>query len=942
MTLRVVGLLLLILGTAVLPYGWLAAGEGPPDVSKPVDYTTDVAPLLAQHCARCHGAKTQKGQLQIDAPEGLVKGGDSGEPLFVAGKSDKSQLVERVTSDDPNFVMPPEGKRLSESEIALLKRWIDEGARLPEERKASQKSDHWSFQPLAKVEPPVLSDSFVRNAIDSFILAKLREKGLRPSPEADKVTRIRRLALDLHGLPPTPEEVERFVKDDRPDAWTRLVDQMLASPRYGERWGRHWLDVIRFAETNGFETNRERTSAWHFRDYVIRALNEDKPYNQFVREQLAGDALDVQIGTGFLVAGPYDIVKSPDKNLTLMQRQDELADMVNTTGTTFLGLTLGCARCHNHKFDPITQKDFYAVQAVFAGVNQGEREIPVAPQPDSVAQLAAQKQQLDETAQRLAALRQMAESERKRGSTPDKELRPAVNPKTNEELLTPVAARWVRMTIRATNNGAEPCLDEFEVYDASGNNVALASAGAIPTASGSLPGYEIHQLKHLNDGQVGNSHSWISNVAGTGWVQLELRQPVEIQRIVWGRDRLGQFPDRVPTDYLIEIAVNPGEWQAVASSATRRKGVSSESEEAAFVALLPVDLQKEATSLLGRHRTLSELVRRRSAGSDVAWVGSFRQPEPTYRLYRGDPLAPREVTAPDAVESLGTLGLAVDTPEQLRRVKLADWIVRNDNPLSARVLVNRLWQYHFGTGIVDTPNDFGANGTPPSHPALLDWMAAEFMRNNWSLKRMHRLILLSSTYQQDNAPRPEAVAVDAGTRLLWRFPPRRLEAEALRDSILAASGVLDLTMGGPGFSAFDVQLENVRHYFPKKTFGPADWRRMVYMTKVRSEQDAIFGVFDCPDGSQVAPKRSRSTTPLQALNLLNSPFMTQQAQLLASRLRREAGDDTGNQIRRAYSLLYSRFPVESELHDARDLAGQYGLEAVCRALLNTNEFLFLF
>ncbi|MFT7640195.1 MAG: hypothetical protein ACI9G1_001935 [Pirellulaceae bacterium] len=324
----------------------------------------------------------------------------------------------------------------------------------------------------------------------------------------------------------------------------------------------------------------------------------------------------------------------------------------------------------------------------------------------------------------------------------------------------------------------------------------------------------------------------------------------------------------------------------------------------------------------------------------VVYSGNFSQPGPTHRLYRGEPLAKREEVGPDALEVMGTLGLEMNAPEQQRRKALAQWITSSENPLTARVIVNRLWQYHFGRGIVATPSDFGANGIKPSHPELLDYLASELIRNDWSLKHIHRLILTSGTFQQSSAPTENGLKIDAGSQFLWRFPPRRLEAEAIRDSMLQASGAMDLKMGGPGFSAFEVSMENVRHYFPKQNYGPGDWRRMVYMTKVRQEKDATFGVFDCPDNSQVVPRRSRSTTPLQALNLLNSPFVLQQADIFADRLR--AGSDSpSDQVAFAYQIAYQRRAEQEEIEGAAKFIASHGLAAFCRALLNSNEFLFI-
>ena len=901
-------------------------------------YESKVRPILEDHCFDCHGEDKQKNKLRLDTAVGILRGGESGEPLLVRGVSAESYIIKRVTSANAKEVMPPKGERLTAEQVATLRAWIDAGAKMPGEEAAAAslrlKTEHWSFQPVKR--PAVTKTG---GEIDELVLAKLREKGLAPSPSADRATLIRRVYLVMHGMPPTPMETADFVNDTRTDAYARLVDRVLASPRYGERWARHWMDVVRYADTNGFETNRERKSAYHYRDYIIASLNSDKPYDKFIKEQIAGDALGVDAATGFLVAGPHDIVKSPDINLTLMQRQDELADMVNTTGTAFLGLTMGCARCHNHKFDPILQKDYYAMQAVFAGVNHGERALREKTAAAAGKELASLKS--DETAKnaQLDALRKKAATAgNATAPTAPGKLRPPVNARLNEETFPPTEAVAVKFTILATNS-AEPCIDELEIYDASGRNVALAEGGAIASASGTLPGHAIHKLEHINDGKTGNEHSWISNTRGQGWVQIGFPAKARIQRIVWSRDRDVRFADRVPTQYRIEVAAESGKWTTVASSEDRQP-FNAKGDPGDFFAKIPAS---EAAAARQLQADLAALKTRIDKFSENAWVGNFSSaPERTYRLYRGEPMQKREVIAPDALTVTGTLGLAVDEPDQQRRVRLADWIASPQNPLTARVLVNRLWHYTFGNGIVDTPSDFGANGSRPTHPELLNWLADEFVKGGWSIKHIQRLILMSATFRQSSAPRADAAAVDADGRLLWRYTPRRLEAEAIRDSMLAVSGALDLKMGGPGFYLMDVVTENVMHYFPKEKYTPAEYRRMVYLFRIRAAQDGVFGSFDCPDGGSVMAKRSRSNTPLQALNLFNSSFITQQSDLLAKRLRTEAGEAPDAQAAFAFRLFYARPPDAYEQLSSAEMIRTHGLQSFARALYNTSEFLFVF
>jgi len=893
--------------------------------SAAIDFEKEVKPIFADHCYKCHGETKQKGELRLDSPAMILKGGDSGEPVFLAGQSAGSHLIKLVSRVDPDDAMPPEGKGdpLSEAQVETLRKWVDEGAEIPgAENLAEVKmtTDHWSFQPVKR-------EGFEDKTIDEMVNEKRVEKDLTPSPRADRRTLIRRLYLVLHGMPPTEAEVARFLADksSEDEAWRKLVDRTLASPRYGERIGRRWLDVVRFAESNGFETNRERPNAYHFRDFVIDSFNKDKPYDEFVREQIAGDALGADVGTGFLVAGSYDIVKSPDINLTLMQRQDELTDMVNTTGTTFLGLTIGCARCHNHKFDPISQKDFYEFQAVFAGVGYGDRPLK---------KMMSEEMKEEEAQLRLelAAHKTAVEDFRKKAAASEGKiatnLRESVNSTLNIEEFGVTEAKFVRFTIRETNSG-QPCLDELMVFDSEGQNVG---PGAIPTASGSLAGYPIHQLEHINDGLVGNDHSWICDQT-SGWVQLEFDSPRAIGRIEWARDRDGQVVDRIATNYVIESSLDGTTWEILASS-DDRQSFQGTLDPTAFLTKLGAADAEVARELLANITDKDARISSLETGTP-AWIGNFSQPGKTFRLYRGDPMAKREEVAPDALEVMGTLGMEINEAEQQRRIKVADWIASRENPLTARVMANRLWQFVFGTGIVDTPSDFGLNGTKPTHPELLDWLAAEFMENEWSSKDLLRLMLTSETFQQSSQPRTEPAKIDAGARYLWRFPPHRLEAEAIRDSILAVCGTLNLEVtDGPGFYLLDVDRENVVHYSPKKITGPEEWRRMVYMVKIRQEQDAVFGAFDCPDGNQVMPKRSRSTTPLQALNLFNSPFVIQQADKLGARI--------GSDPAKAFDILYGRPATEEEITDSTAFIAEHGMQAFCRAMLNTNELLFIF
>jgi len=894
-----------------------------------VDFVRDVQPLFKAHCSSCHGEKQLSG-LRLDAKAAAFKGGESNGVVIVPGKAKESVLIRLVRGDDKDQRMPPEGDPLTAAQVDLLIRWIDEGANWPDGvDTVENRLDHWSFQPLRQFPSGLDADHFIR--------AELQKSGLALSTPADRRTLIRRLSLVLHGLAPTPEEVDAFAADPDPAAFEKLVDRLLASPRYGERWARHWLDVIAFGETHGFEVNTPRENAWPYRDYVIQAFNADTPYPRFIKEQLAGDALGVDAATGFIVAAAALLPgqTGKDEESILKARQDELNDMVAGAGGAFLGLTLHCARCHDHKFDPVTQVDYYSLQAIFAGVRHGERPLSTQASEEQIRE----RNQLNERQAWLAHELAILEPLSQLGESPA--LRTSVSARRNVEHVAPVETHKVRFTVLATIDGNrhEPCIDELEIFSTDGRNVALASAGAKPEASGSYDNPK-HRLKHINDGRYGNDRSWISSQRGGGWVSIEFAKPETIDSIVWGRDRNEKYADRLPLDYRLEAQMTDGSWRMIAGGADRA-APGKPAEVSARRERQSDDDRARATRLQSE---LNEIERRLPALSEeqVVYAGRFEPAATSYRLHRGEAMQKREPVPPAAVQAITpALSLSNETPEQARRLAFADWLGDPQNPLVARVLVNRLWQHHFGEGLVSTPNDFGRNGAKPSHPELLDWLAGEFIRSGWSIKHMQKLIVMSACWQQSSQPTADGLAKDAQSRLLWRFPPRRLEGETLRDNMLAAAGSLDLRMGGPGFSVFAANSNYVRLYNPKKDYGPAEWRRAIYMTKVRVAQDATFGAFDCPDAGQPQPKRPRSTTPLQALNLFNAPFVLQQADILAQRIQREAGDARANQVRQAFRLVVQRDPDAEESRACEALAREHGLTALCRALLNSNEFLFL-
>lgn len=1114
----------------------------PPAAGRQIDFDRDVRPILRENCLSCHGPEKQKGGYRVDLRTVALTGGEGFAPNILPGKSAESPLIQFVAGQVEDMLMPSKGDPLTEEQIGILRAWIDQGAVWPEDGRTDAQREawdkHWAFQPMASPAVPLAADPRARGEIDAFLSQALAAKGLGFSPEADRRTLIRRATVDLTGLPPTPEDIEAFIADSAPDAYERLVERLLASPAYGERWGRHWLDVVRFAESDGFERNNLRTNAWPYRDYVIRSFNEDRPYPQFVMHQLAGDAVGVDAATGFLVGGPTDKLQSFEPPaFNWVQRGDELHDMVNVTSATFLGLTVACARCHDHKFDPISARDYYSLSAVLQGVEHGERpwrpenvaeieravaplrrelaeidaalapyrprpgeartrivglfpapalrpdpkedpnkptlvplgpEVPFTPEENSAgvwpyapgrergqafdpghetrlptftpgfrrirAVTAASPWDalpagrfrlwiswavspehaadvryvidLDGDAATTADQTEIARVDQRRfadgsegsvasdgprwsgfapvgehswgpgtrlmvraagGTAPvsvdvlaleaegpeglpplasHPRVRAPISIKANEERFEPTDAKFVRFTLLAANDG-EGIVDEVDVFTAGPGprNVALAEFGAVATAP-TVKGSDGNPF-YVNDGRFNEVFGWVATPGPTAAVQIELPRVERIDRIVWSRNRSDRIPrlkKNIPTDYRIDVSTDGQTWREVAS-ARDRLPPEYRRRVATMQTLNGIPRERlAAIEELGARRRNVVVELARKADFPLVYAGRFREPGPSHRLHRGDPLSRREQVSPGGLERFGRrFSLPPDTPEQARRVALAEWITDPNHPLTARVMVNRIWHYHFGTGIVDTPSDFGMNGGRPSNPELLDWLAKEFIARGWRIKEMHRLIMRSHAYRQISAPRPAAQQIDAESRLLWRFPPQRLPAEAVRDTILAVSGAINLQRGGPGFDLFESYLtrSNV-HMFPARTeFGPAQFRRMVYQTKPRMQLDDVFGAFDCPDAGQTAPKRNRSTTPLQAFNLLNSPFALQQASLFAARLAAESGPDPAAQVRRAFALAFGRAPEAAEIDRSVKVIQERGLAVFCRVLLNVNEFIYV-
>jgi cytochrome c551/c552/cytochrome c553 len=919
--------------------------------------------LINKRCLMCHNATTKTKGVDL-----ATRAAAMGSGAIVPSDAEKSRLLQMVNAGK----MPPTGK-LSSEELALLRQWIASGATYPKESEMAQRP-LWSLQPVTNPKVPRTKfDALVKNPIDRFIFDKLAKKGLKPSPPANRLALLRRVTIDLTGLPPTPEEVVAFLNDKSPNAYEKVVDRLLASPAYGERWGRHWLDVVRFGESHGYEQNHVRPNAWHYRDYVIRSFNEDKPYTQLIAEQLAGDTLgkgnpNVEVATGFLVAGVHDTVGIQTEEGTRQQRANDLDDIVSTVGAAFLGLTTGCAKCHDHKFDPIPQRDYYRLAAVFAGVRHAERSLRAAnvSERTETEESAREARIIQGKISDLDAQAQVA-ALRSQGVHPVP--RPAVNTRRNVEDFAPVTARFVRFTVLATKDGMEPCLDELEIFAPDGEeNLALAAKGAQATALSLLPGYMIHQIHHLNDGRFGNEWSWISNERGGGWAQIELPQPASISRVVWSRDSTDKprYNDRIASAYRVEVSVDGKMWKTVSASDDRAPSSEAIPLTTLQQAMTPVQRQQRE-ALAAELEKLRQRIATLTSGN-TAYIGQFTSPDPIFVLKRGDVMQRSEEVTPGGLSQIPGLSAelqAENASEPSRRLALAKWLCDPKNPLTARVIVNRVWQHHFGRGIVGTPSDFGRNGEKPTHPELLDWLAATFVSTGqwvnqsmskfvdpltdlpidsyscgWRLKRLHKMIVTSYTYQQSSRANAQGMAVDAGNVLLWRMPLRRMEAEAVRDSILSVSGKLNRQMGGPSFQLFKYRIVNVAIYEPLDAYGPETWRRAVYAQPARAIRDDLMGNFDCPESAQRAPRRDVTTTPLQALTLLNGTFVVQQADFFAERVKREAGEKVEAQVARAFRLAFGRLPHAQEQKGAAELVSKHGLVTLCRALLNANEFLY--
>lgn len=928
-----------------------------------VDFTRDVGPLFETHCIRCHHPGSLQGDVSLATSESLLNG------YVVPGDPQSSHLLELIRGkDNERPLMPKEGKPLTAEQVAVIEKWIVQGAKWPDgivlrERSKADKS-WWSLQPVASVDPPAAPadalEEWKHHPIDRFILAKLREQGLNPNPPADKRTLLRRATFDLTGLPPTPAQVEEFLNDQSPDAYEKLIERLLASPEYGERWGRHWLDVVRFGESRGFERNEIILNAWPFRDYVIASLNNDKPFDQFIREHLAGDVLgagqpEIEVGSAFLVTGPYDDVGNQDPVQAAQIRADTIDEMIRATSEAFLGLTVGCARCHDHKFDPILQRDYYSLYATFAGVHHGARVVATEEQhrqrQQTLQPLMEHRQRL---AEELETIRKtvLARAEQQADEFAKSWTRAAASRRGTEEPFAPVEARFVKLVVEGHEGdpkaGAGYRIDEFEVWSAGpdARNVALASNGANAHGPSRVAGdfADAYSAKLTIDGRFGTC--WLA--AGPELI-IELAQPTTIEKVLFSSDRTGVAganPEaNFVSDYRIFISMDGQAWTPVADSSDRQP-INAAHRQSRLLQLATT--AEEQTRMAQLHRELAEVDRQiaQVPPLPVWWVGNHHEAPGPFHVFLGG--SPQRRGEPVTISSFHALeGVAAsyscefDISAAQRRVKLADWIVHPSNPLTRRVLANRIWHYHFGSGIVATPSDFGYMGMPPTHPELLDWLANQLLENGWRLKPMHRLVMTSQTYRQSGEFREQAARIDADARLLWRFPPRRLTAEEIRDTMLSVAGCLDTRMGGPGFRLYHYIQDNVATYVPLDEYGPETYRRSVYHHNARASRIDLMTDFDSPDCAFSTPRRAETTTPLQALTMLNHDFTLDMSKIMAKRIEQEVGTDALQQLRRAYMLCFSREPTDGEKDACLPFLATHGLRAFCRVLFNTSEFIYV-
>lgn len=989
--LRILPRIFLIFGLLNFPSNLFATTE---------TFTNDfesIQTIFVDHCISCHGSEKQRGGLRLDHKTDAFRGGDSGKVL-IPGKPDQSLIMTRITSQDPADQMPPKGKRLPPDKIQAIRSWLERGANWPENTKTGKESTWWAFEPLKAPRVPSVPEAWkssVQNPIDSFVLAKLSEKGLHPSPEADRRTLIRRLSFDLLGLPPTLEETEAFIHDKSPKAYENLVDRFLDNPHYGERWARHWLDVVHYGDTHGYDKDQPRPNAWPYRDYLIRAFNSDKPYHRFVQEQIAGDVLfpgttDGITALGFIAAGPWDFIGHAEvpetKTDGKIARHLDRDDMVSNTINTFLSLTVQCAQCHNHKFDPISQEDYYRLQAVFAAIDRTNRPFhSSAENAEKFAELTQQKEQwLSRKKEIEAKIARLAGPELARL---DQEIAAADNPGTfkpefgyhsNIESMQGTV-KWVQIDL-----GKEITVDRLVLWGCHDNFNGIGAGFGFPIR------FKI---------EVANNPDF-----KTGVITLEDRTAVDFPNpgiapvTIKPRGITGRFVRLTATklsprenDFILALAEMevydsgntnrarnapimaldsieaPPRWRKsnLTDGIAAGKESSGKMEEllskrskliASFAGSdILVDLQKSKTELARIDSLLAQVKPQGLvyAGGVHQGSGAFRgtgpdggKPRPIFLLKRGDVTRPLGQMQPGTLSQLPGIPGSLDLPENhgegTRRAALARWITDPRNPLPWRSIVNRIWQYHFGSAMAASANDFGKMGQPPTHPELLDYLASHFRDDGQSIKQLHRMIVTSFVYRQTSTGDGQREKIDSGNRYLWRMNRRKLEAEAIRDSVLVVAGKWNPALYGPPFQDFVVEHpEHSPHYeyHLANPDNPAYFRRSIYRFLARSKPQPFFTALDCADPSTQVDRRNETLSPLQALALYNDGFMLAMAKHLAARVEKAGSPE--DQVSALIRLALGREPTEAERSVLGSYIRNHGLANASRIVLNMNEFVFV-
>ncbi len=990
-----------------------------------IDFDRQIAPIISSHCLECHSGETAEAELDLSDQNTAFKGGESGVSI-VPKDLDASLIWERIASNE----MPPKHP-LDADDRTLIKKWIEQGAnwgtspidRYAFSTKTRAGRDWWSLQPLKNVIPPNFKNAskkqvlkfdpnqWARNEIDLFIAKRLLEKKLSPSPVATPRTLIRRLYFDLVGLPPTPEIVEQFERNPSEEAYQKIVAELLASKHYGERWGRHWLDVVRFGESDGFERNAPRKNAWHYRDWVIKALNGDMPYDQFVQMQLIGDQLkggiDGSSATGFWTAGVHNTVVGGSKRMKQLARQDEIEEVLATVGQTFVGLTVNCARCHDHKFDPISQKEFYQMASAISGLGYGEKtetsivdQVAINKIDAKLIQLRRQLSSIEQTA-RKKIIAQREKGNRETPTPPQAFARWEFETDLKDTIgnLDGTASGSARI-----ENGAlivdgksfvqttpiekeikEKTLEVFVQLDSLDERGG--GAISIETLNGVVFDSIVFAEREPKQWMAG-SNGFVRTDSFQGPAESDAKnRPIHFSIVYEADGTIVGYRDGKPygrtvrksglqtypanqTEIIFGLRHKPAGGvgrhlkakifhaalydraltsEEVAATAGDSSNYVSEKELIEFLSsgtrLLRGKLKSEVDELSKQKADLL------SKANQKIYTLTPGGGAVTNVLLRGDPDNVGEVVSPGAIASVSGVDARFSLPPNAkefdRRKKLANWITSENNPLFSRVIANRIWHYHFGVGIVDTPNDLGFNGGRPTHPDLLEWLASKFRDDGFRMKSFHRLIVSSSSYRQAGYPNkknlsPNPNDVDSDNRFLWKMNPRRLEAESVRDAMLFVAGKLNDSMGGPSFEDVSIKENNgTTYYEPIDTNDSRIFRRTIYRFNPRGGRSALLDTFDCPDPASTAPRRAVTTTPLQALSLLNNSFVLQMSDYFAQRIRKAAGDDIEQQVLLAWRMTIHRTPDETELALATKFLVDNDLPALCRALFNVSEFVVI-